>query len=74
MTELINISKLYLYEEHIPLELRVNFVCNTLLWYWLKPMEIHDYCYSTIINLVNECLHKGYLLTKIIYYKYDNTY
>ncbi|VVC24188.1 Hypothetical protein CINCED_3A000914 [Cinara cedri] len=58
MTELINMSKLYLYEEHIPLELRVNFVCNTLLWYWFKPMEVHDYCYNEIIQLVNECLHK----------------
>lgn len=74
MTELINISKLYLYEEHIPLELRVNFVCNTLLWYWLKPMEIHDYCYNTIIKLVDECLHKGYLSTIIINYEYINIY
>jgi len=66
MTELINISELYLYEKHIPLELRVNFVSNLLHWYWLKPSDIPDYCYNKIITLVNECLHEGWLLVIII--------
>lgn len=61
MTEFINISKLYLYEKHIPLELRINFVYNTLHWYWLKPVDVPDYCYNEIITLVNECLHEGWL-------------
>lgn len=58
MTEFINISQLYLYEKHIPLELRVNFVYNTLHWYWLKPTDIPDYCYIKIITLINESLHE----------------
>lgn len=59
MTELLNISELYLYEKHVPLELRVNFVCNTLHWYWLKPTDIPDYCYDRVITLVTDCLHEG---------------
>lgn len=66
MTEFINISQLYLYEKHIPLELRINFVYNTLYWYWLKPADIPDYCYYKIMTLVNESLHEGwYFLTNI---------
>lgn len=59
MTEFINVSELYLYEKHIPLELRINFVSNALHWYCLKPEDIPDYCYNKIITLVNECLHQG---------------
>lgn len=59
MTELINISELYLYEKHVPLELRVNFVCNTLHWYWLRPANIPDYCYNKVLTLVDDCLHEG---------------
>ncbi|XP_025198606.1 uncharacterized protein LOC112596938 [Melanaphis sacchari] len=58
MTEFINISQLYLYEKHIPLELRINFVCNALHWYWLKPTDIPDYCYDKILTLVSESLHE----------------
>ncbi|XP_050441484.1 uncharacterized protein LOC126846251 [Adelges cooleyi] len=56
MTELINFSKLHLFEQHIPIYLRINFMYNTLYWYWLKPAEIIDYCYSEVITLVNDCL------------------
>lgn len=62
MTQLMNYSLLYLYEKHIPLELRMNFVCNTLYWYWLKPDDVPDYCYTKIITLVNECLLEGQFL------------
>ncbi|XP_050523834.1 uncharacterized protein LOC126895701 isoform X2 [Daktulosphaira vitifoliae] len=58
MTEFIKCSKLYLFENHIPLIVRLNFVCNTLYWYWLKPSEIPDYCYNGILNLVNDTLLK----------------
>ncbi|XP_022173475.1 uncharacterized protein LOC111035945 isoform X1 [Myzus persicae] len=58
MTEFMNISQLFLYEKHIPLELRINFVYNTLHWYWLKPIDIPDYCYNKIMTLVNESLHE----------------
>ncbi|XP_027852543.2 uncharacterized protein LOC114131500 isoform X2 [Aphis gossypii] len=58
MTEFINISQLYLYEKHIPLELRINFVCNALHWYWLKPTDIPDFCYNKILILVSESLHE----------------
>lgn len=59
MNELMNISELYLYEKHVPLELRVNFVCNTLHWYWSRPADIPDYCYDRVIMLVDDCLHEG---------------
>uniref|UniRef100_A0A2S2PWC2 Uncharacterized protein n=1 Tax=Sipha flava TaxID=143950 RepID=A0A2S2PWC2_9HEMI len=58
MSEIINIAELYLYEKHIPLELRVNFVCNALHWYWWKPIDVLDYCYNKIMTIISECLHQ----------------
>lgn len=60
MNQIINIAELYLYEKHIPLELRVNFVCNAMHWYWQKPTVVPDYCYNKILKLVNECLQQGW--------------
>jgi len=68
MTEFINISQLYLYEKHIPLELRVNFVYNALHWYWLKPNDIPDFCYNKILTLVSESLHEGWYFIINIHY------
>jgi len=73
MTEFINISQLYLYEKHIPLELRINFVHNTLHWYWLKPTDIPDYCYNKIMTLVNKALHEGWYFITNIYNSLINT-
>lgn len=60
MSELLNVTELYLYEKHVPLELRINFVCNALHWYWWKPTNVPDYCYNKIMTLTNECLHQGW--------------
>lgn len=60
MTEFIDTSKLYLHEIHIPLELRVNYVCNTLYWFWLKPDDVPDYCYDEVLTLVSDCLHESW--------------